>query len=285
MDFIEEELVKMGVRAISVELIRDKDGVTVARVRPAAPGAAMVIKAFARPEFRREIGNYAALTALGVPTLKLYASTDRALLMEDILESPYRLGVAEDLGDARTAALVARWYRELHSRGHEYAAEHGAELYDENDALTPENLERVKERTGTASLPVWRLIEDNWEKRSSAVDGARRTLTYNDFYYTNLAVARSGESALMFDYNLLGRGYAYADLRNVCSSLSGAAQEAFLGEYGPFDEREAEIDAVVSVLNGLISACGRERLPAWSAGLIEELRGGLYERVERLMGK
>ena len=36
MDFIEEELVKMGVRAISVELIRDKDGVTVARVRPAA---------------------------------------------------------------------------------------------------------------------------------------------------------------------------------------------------------------------------------------------------------
>ena len=81
------------------------------------------------------------------------------------------------------------------------------------------------------------------------------------------------------------RGYAYADLRNVCSSLSGAAQEAFLGEYGPFDEREAEIDAVVSVLNGLISAYGRERLPAWSAGLIEELRGGLYERVERLIGK
>ena len=64
-----------------------------------------------------------------------------------------------------------------------------------------------------------------------------------------------------------------------------AAQEAFLGEYGPFDEREAEIDAVVSVLNGLISAYGRERLPAWSAGLIEELRGGLYERVERLIGK
>ena len=48
-----------------------------------------------------------------------------------------------------------------------------------------------------------------------------------------------------------------------------------MGEYGPFDEREAEIDAVVSVLNGLISAYGRERLPAWSAGLIEELRGGL----------
>lgn len=283
MDFLYAELEKMGVRALAMELIRDKDGAAVARVDTAE--GPRVLKAFHGGGQAREIGNYAALAALGVPTLRVYAATGSALLMEDILESPYRLGVAEDLGDARTAALVARWYRELHSRGHEYAAEHGAELYDENDALTPENLEWVKERTGTGALPVWRLIGENWEKIKAAVDGARRTLTYNDFYYTNLAVARDGGSALMYDYGLLGAGYAYADLRNVCSSLSGAAQEAFLGEYGPFDEREAEIDAVVSVLNGLISAYGRERLPAWSAGLIEELRGGLYERVERLIGK
>ena len=283
MDFLYAELEKMGVRALAMELIRDKDGAAVARVDTAE--GPRVLKAFHGSGQVREIGNYAALTALGVPTLKLYASTDRALLMEDILESPYRLGVAEDLGDARTAALVARWYRELHSRGHEYAAEHGAELYDENDALTPENLERVKERTGTAALPVWRLIGENWEKIKAAVDGARRTLTYNDFYYTNLAVARDGGSALMYDYGLLGAGYAYADVRNVCSALRGGAREAFLEEYGPVDGDEARLDAVVSVLNGLISACGRERLPAWSAGLIEELRGGLYERVERLIGK
>ncbi len=283
MDFLYAELEKMGVRALAMELIRDKDGAAVARVDTAE--GPRVLKAFHGGGQAREIGNYAALTALGVPTLKLYASTDRALLMEDILESPYRLGVAEDLGDARTAALVARWYRELHSRGHEYAAEHGAELYDENDALTPENLERVKERTGTAALPVWRLIGENWEKIKAAVDGARRTLTYNDFYYTNLAVARDGGSALMYDYGLLGAGYAYADVRNVCSALRGGAREAFLEEYGPVDGDEARLDAVVSVLNGLISACGRERLPAWSAGLIEELRGGLYGRVERLAGE
>ena len=283
MDFLYAELEKMGVRALALELIRDKDGAAVARVDTAE--GPRVLKAFHGGGQAREIGNYAALTALGVPTLKLYASTDRALLMEDILESPYRLGVAEDLGDARTAALVARWYRKLHSRGHEYAAEHGAELYDENDALTPENLEWVKERTGTAALPVWRLIGENWDRIRAAVDGARRTLTYNDFYYTNLAVARDGGSALMYDYGLLGAGYAYADVRNVCSALRGGAREAFLEEYGPVDGDEARLDAVVSVLNGLISACGRERLPAWSAGLIEELRGGLYERVERLIGK
>ena len=283
MDFLYAELEKMGVRALALELIRDKDGAAVARVDTAE--GPRVLKAFHGGGQAREIGNYAALAALGVPTLRVYAATGSALLIEDIDGGKLRLGVAEDLGDARTAALVARWYRKLHSRGHEYAAEHGAELYDENDALTPENLEWVKERTGTAALPVWRLIGENWDRIRAAVDGARRTLTYNDFYYTNLAVARDGGSALMYDYGLLGAGYAYADLRNVCSSLSGAAQEAFLGEYGPFDEREAEIDAVVSVLNGLISAYGRERLPAWSAGLIEELRGGLYERVERLAGE
>ena len=283
MDFLYAELEKMGVRALAMELIRDKDGAAVARVDTAE--GPRVLKAFHGGGQAREIGNYAALAALGVPTLRVYAATGSALLMEDIDGGKLRLGVAEDLGDARTAALVARWYRKLHSRGHEYAAEHGAELYDENDALTPENLEWVKERTGTAALPVWRLIGENWDRIRAAVDGARRTLTYNDFYYTNLAVARDGGSALMYDYGLLGAGYAYADVRNVCSALRGGAREAFLEEYGPVDGDEARLDAVVSVLNGLISAYGRERLPAWSAGLIEELRGGLYERVERLAGE
>ena len=98
MDFLYAELEKMGVRALALELIRDKDGAAVARVDTAE--GPRVLKAFHGGGQAREIGNYAALTALGVPTLKLYASTDRALLMEDILESPYRLGVAEDLGEA-----------------------------------------------------------------------------------------------------------------------------------------------------------------------------------------
>ena len=283
MDFLYAELEKMGVRALALELIRDKDGAAVARVDTAE--GPRVLKAFHGSGQVREIGNYAALAALGVPTLRVYAATGSALLLEDIDSGKLRRGVEADLGDGRTARLIARWYRELHSRGCGYAAVHAAELYDENSALTPEALERVKERSGTAALPVWRLIGENWDRIRAAVDGARRTLTYNDFYYTNLAVARDGGSALMYDYGLLGAGYAYADVRNVCSALRGGAREAFLEEYGPVDGDEARLDAVVSVLNGLISACGRERLPAWSAGLIEELRGGLYGRVERLVGE
>lgn len=283
MDFLYAELEKMGVRALALELIRDKDGAAVARVDTAE--GPRVLKAFHGSGQAREISNYAALAALGVPTLRVYAATESALLLEDIDGGKLRRGVEADLGDGRTARLIARWYRELHSRGYGYAAAHAAELYDENSALTPEALERVKERSGTAGLPVWRLIGENWDKIKSAVDGARRTLTYNDFYYTNLAVARDGGSALMYDYGLLGAGYACADVSNVCSALCGGAREAFLEEYGPVDGDEARLDAVVSVLNGLCSAYSRERAPAWAAGLLAELRGGLYERVERLIGK
>ena len=72
MDFLYAELEKMGVRALALELIRDKDGAAVARVDTAE--GPRVLKAFHGGGQAREIGNYAALTALGVPTLKLYAS-------------------------------------------------------------------------------------------------------------------------------------------------------------------------------------------------------------------
>lgn len=281
MDIIMCELERMGVVPDSVEPIRSKDGVTVARVR--CGGRSLVIKAFQRAEFRREIENYTVLNSLGVPTLRVASVTDRALLLEDILDSAYRPGEARDLADPATAALVARWYRELHGRGRAYVERAGAALYDENDALTAENVAAIKERSGTGSLPVWRLIEDNWDKIRAAIDAVPRTLTYNDFYYTNLAVARDGSSALMFDYNLLGKGYAYADIRNVRSSLSREAGEAFLREYGPFDEREAEVDAVASVLCGLHSAYSAGAFPRWGEELLGELRGGMLSGVERLI--
>jgi len=41
------------------------------------------------------------------------------------------------------------------------------------------------------------------------------TLTYNDFYWSNFIVRKDRQAALMFDYNLLGRGYRYSDMRNV----------------------------------------------------------------------
>ena len=88
---------------------------------------------------------------------------------------------------------------------------------------------------------------------------------------------------MMFDYNLLGKGYAYADIRNVCFSLSEAAKKAFLEEYGVFDASEVIIDNVASVLITLHSACRKTLFPAYANNALKELHTGLMDKVDRLL--
>ena len=75
--------------------------------------------------------------------------------------------------------------------------------------LTIENIVCIKKKTGTQDAPAWVLLEQNYAAINDLLRKARRTITYNDFYYTNMVVAKDKSSALMFDYNLLGKGYAY----------------------------------------------------------------------------
>lgn len=79
-----------------------------------------------------------------------------------------------------------------------------------------------------------------------------------------MVVAKDTSSALMFDYNLLGKGYAYTDVRNILSSLSEEAGKAFLDEYGAFDPMEKALDDVVSVVVTLYLACQRDVFPLWA---------------------
>ena len=93
-----------------------------------------------------------------------------------------------------------------------------------------------------------------------------------------MAVAKDGSAALMFDYNLLGKGYAYADIRNVLSSLSDEAQLAFLDEYGAFDL----LDDVVSPFVTLYFACKRDVFPSWAKPLLEEINTSYIAKIEKL---
>ena len=108
---------------------------------------------------------------------------------------------------------------------------------------------------------------------------------YTDFYYTNLAVARDGSSALMFDYNFFYKSYVYSDIRNVCWSLgSEEAKEAFQSIYGAFDEREIIIDAIACELSSLIIACQRKVFPNWANDGVEKVKDDrLLAAVERLL--
>ena len=238
--FAETELKRMNISFNDLSLIRDKDGVSVWRVT--ANAYSYVMKCFDKPEYRREIANYQLLNSLGVSTLKMIAHTDCSLVIEDIEQSVYRLGTPEDMNVPNIVEKIALWYKTLHENGRDYVNTH--DFIDEYDSLTFDNLRLIQEKTGTSGLPVWQTIEKHFEQIRTAVMNLPRILVYSDFYYTNLAVARDGTSALMFDYNFFYKSYVYSDIRNVCWSLgSEEARAAFLSAYGGFDEREIVVDA------------------------------------------
>ena len=281
MRIIQDELNKLGIACDNVAILQDKDGVTVAKI--ASNGRSYVVKCFQNDEHKREIGNYRLLSSIGIPTIQVIASTDSALLLEDIDRSTsYRLGIKEDMSDPEVACHIAVWYKQLHRQGYGYVSQHGESMYDEADFFTLENIACIKDKTETQDAPAWALLEQNYAVISDLLRKARRTITYNDFYYTNMVVAKDNSSALMFDYNLLGKGYAYTDVRNVLSSLSEEAGKAFLKEYGEFDPAEKALDDVVSVVVTLYLACLREDFPWWAQTLLDELNTTFIEKIELL---
>ena len=266
------QLAEMGLRIPAASLLASKDGVHVYRVE--SEGEKYVLKVFDDTKDRREISNYALLNALGVPALPMIKHTETALLLPDVEAcETHRLGVEEDLSDPAVARAAARWYRALHDRGRTADLDG---LYDETDAITVQNMAYVAEKTATRDAPLWRELGGRFSELRAMIDALPRTLTYNDFYWTNLVVAKDKKSALMLDFNLLGKGYAYADVRNVVSSLAGEARRAFLDEYGEggLSAAERRADAVLSPLVTLYFACRREEFPTWAAAELRELNSG-----------
>lgn len=209
----------MNINYKYINILQEKDGVVVARIN--CENKSFVMKFFQRRDFRREIDNYKILSSLNIPTLNIISATDKALLMEDVGNSnTYRLGIDKDLDDPEIAILIAKWYKLLHHSGYKYIEQNSCvPFYDENDILTIENIEKIKLETNTSELPVWKLIESNFDLIEKLLHKAKRTLTYNDFYYTNLIVTKNRTSAMMFDYNLLGKGYAYRYKKCVCFTV------------------------------------------------------------------
>ena len=283
MDIINSTLQAMGVGNASIAEIRSKDGVSVYRVTTAH--TSYILKYFAHEADRREIENYRMLQTLRVPTLSVVAHTDSALLLEAIAQSEtLRLAVEADMHDPDIAARLAQWYKRLHAAGGAYVASSGAALYDETDVITPENMRYAAKQTHTEINPVWAFLDENFAAVRARIAALCRTLTYNDFYYTNMIVAKDRSAAFMFDYNLLGKGYVYADLRNVTSSLGSAAGDAFLQAYGDYDSAEILVDAVASPLTTLHFACKRNTFPGWAAEELEHVKDGTLEKaIKRLL--
>jgi len=253
-----------------------KEGTSTWRIQ--AGKASYVLKRFAKPEHRREIENYRILQSLGIPTPRVIAQSRKMLLLEDLANGSWRLGVKEDMNDPAIAVLVAAWYRKLHENGREYAQSH--DLYDESDFyITPENLALIGRKTGVDNLPIWPVLTARLPRIREMAMSLPRTLTYNDFHYNNFAVSKDGSRALVFDYDLLGKGYVYGDIRNICYNMGDAAKAAFLATYGDFDENEITIDEIASVLVSLGYIChlDKEKFPSWGEGVLGVLKGWTEE--------
>lgn len=283
-EIVKQQLHKMHMPFRKIDILRNKDGVIVARVYQNKDS--VILKYFQRKDFTREIQNYKILSELEIPTIHVISSTENALLLEDILCSPvYRMGTENDLADPVCARHIAKWYKKLHAKGYDYILRGGENLYSETDFFTLHAIDEIKRRTDTQNAPAWKLIEENFTRISSMLSKMRLTLTYNDFYYTNMIVAKDVVpfGAIMFDYNLLGKGYAYSDVRNVLSSLVPGAQEAFLDEYGAYDPAERILDDVVSVVVSLYFACQREQFPEWARCILETLNTDYTGKIERML--
>ncbi len=280
------ELTSMGIIDSACSLLQSKAGVHVYRVE--ANGEKLILKVFDNSEDAREIENYHLLQMLGIPTLPLLAETAHTILLPDVTASlEYRLGVESDMNDPEVMQAVAKWYKELHTKGGEYLLRNTTALYDETDMLTLDNIEKIAEVTNTKDSPIWSAIAEKADIIRDRINGLPRTLTYNDFYYTNLIVSQDRQTAFMFDYNLLGKGYAYGDIRNVVSSLSDEAAKAFVNAYGMDDTfaEQAVADAFLAPIITLCYACKRDSFPAWAKLSLEQAKDGrMHASLDRWLG-
>lgn len=278
----QEVLQTVGYEGEAVETLSDKDGIRVIRLRTAKGGA--VLKIFDVEEQRREIRNYVILQSLGIQTIPIWAMNESAILMEDIQQSAkWRLGVAEDLQNPNLAKLLATWYVELHQRGRQYLQNHETNLYEETALMNPTNMQWLREVSQSESHPFWQVWQEKEKQFLKSLHELPKTLTYNDFFWTNFAIARDDSAAMMFDYNLLGKGFAYSDISNVLSSLSAEAGKAFLQVYGHYDPREEAINRITSPLVGLILAFRREKFPSWGKEPLEQLKSGELTHLLQLL--
>lgn len=286
LNYMDEELSLLGLaddKISNLREIRSKDGVHLYRMK--YEDRYFVIKYFEKNVFRREIEYYKILKDLDIPTIEVIGHTDKSLLLEDLDYSPdYRLGIEEDLSDIEVATALASWYKELHNKSSRFLNSSNIKFYKEVDYITKENIEFLMDKTNTKKDQVWKLLLDNLDRIFFKINEFKEVFTYNDFYWTNLVVHKDKKEALMLDYNMLGVGFRYSDIRNVCSSLSHEAGRVFIKEYGNIDQGEKELDDVISILVTLILAFQREIFPTWAQESLDRINNGeLYQAVSRIL--
>ena len=261
---------------IRCECIRERPTHSVHRIR--AGTQQFILKSFTyRPV--KEIQVYALLDRLSVPTLPVVQRGDDFLLMEDLQTSAmWRLAHTEDTQRAEVGRAVAEWYRFLHQAGREQAEIGWPDyLHCWINPLVEPALRAAGCKLNLDGSRVWQDALSHLEEWKAIYRSFPQTFNYSDFADENLALARESVQplkALVFDYDVFATGTVFSDVRNVLSGLTGLAKDAFCEAYGPVDQQEALVDTPLSLLEGILIAAQRERIPAWARPLIAHYQNG-----------
>jgi len=290
---IKQDLSNISPKPIQhFQLIRAKSRVYVYKCL--YNGIPAVVKYFENDDDKREILNYRILTKHDIPTIKTLALGKSSLVMEDISASKdWRLGISNDFEDTDVAKSLAQWYFTLHENGS--TAPELDDLYFEYDNITKENLKTLIHKFPEGK-DLLEFVLSHFNRLRELIYQPSFTLTYNDFYWSNLVVRKDKKAAMMFDYNLLGKGYRFSDFRNVCWSISDNAKAAFTDEYHQLyfekygrtrledEEVEKHIDDLAASLFTLIVAIiERESFPSWAEHTRSEvLNGNLLSKAKLL---
>ncbi|MBE5965772.1 MAG: GNAT family N-acetyltransferase [Lachnospiraceae bacterium] len=291
---IKQDIMDISSKSIQCfRLISAKNGVYVYKCL--YDGIPAVVKYFEKEDDKREILNYRILAQHGIPTIKTFALGNATIVMEDItISENWRLGIAEDLEDVDVAKSLAQWYFLFHENG--VAVSELDTLYFEYDSITEDNLKmlilKFPEATG-----LFQFLLTHYDKLRELIYKPSFTLTYNDFYWSNFVVRKDKKAAMMFDYNLLGKGYRFSDFRNVCWDMSDEAKAVFVNVYNQFyfekhgsnrmeaEKFEKRIDEVAGDLFQLVLAfTEKEYILNWAEGVKKDaLNGDLLAKAQQLL--
>lgn len=175
-----------------------------------------------------EISYYQTLKSLNIPTIQVFGSTQSSILLENINGSfEFRLGQKEDFKNKNIIKALTRWYKLLHKNGMKYADDNN--LYSQWDYLSELNLYKMANKF---DLSNEKSFINFYPKICEKMKDAKKTLIYQDFYYTNMVVSIDESKSFMFDYNMLGKGSYISDILNVTYWFSKENKQLFIDEYG-----------------------------------------------------
>ncbi len=264
-----------NLKQIILEEISNKDGILVYRVKD--QGSSKILKVFENEIYKREISNYKKLMELGIQTILVYSFAESSILMEDIkFSDKYRLATKEDMFDPKVMVPLARWYKELHKKGEVYLKNNKIKLYSEYDSITRESIVFLKDKITVKNEEAWNILISEIDKLHEFCK-ARRTITYNDFYFVNMIVAKDYSEAFMFDYNMLGEGLRASDVLNVTSSVKNCG-EKFIKSYGEIDSLETTVNNILAHIFAVLEGFKREKFPEWAEESLKFLESESFEK-------